>query len=253
MPVLGWAANGRSTVSMLANRALLAALCAVLALPGTAQAQAHQCRIAERIAPVEAPRPDGPVVRSPIARYTLALSWSPEFCRTRARDPGQAMQCSGNSGRFGFIVHGLWPEAASGRPPQWCALTPRPSAATLRANLCMTPSTRLLEHEWAKHGSCMAKRPDDYFKVAGILWRSLQFPDMDRLSRQTPLTAGDLRRGFVALNPGWRSDAVAIDTGRSGWLREVKLCYGRDFLPRTCPRGQLGARDRDVLKIWRGL
>ena len=238
---------------MSARRALLVSGLLALSVPGTALAQAHQCRIGERIAPTTPPRPDGPVVRVPIARYTLALSWSPEFCRTRARDPGQAMQCSGDSGRFGFIVHGLWPEAASGRPPQWCALTPRPSAATLRANLCMTPSAQLLEHEWAKHGSCMVKQPDEYFKIASILWHSLRLPEMERLSRQPDLTAGDLRKAFVALNPGWRSDAIAVDSGRSGWLREIKLCYGRDFLPQACPRGQSGARDQAPLKIWRGL
>ena len=37
-------------------------------------------------------------------------------------------------------------------PPQWCALTLRPTQADLRANLCMTPVPWLIEHEWAKHG-----------------------------------------------------------------------------------------------------
>lgn len=237
----------------MVSRALALGLIAATCLPGSALAQAYQCRAPQVLAPGPAPRADGPVVRVPIARYTLALSWSPEFCRTRLRDPAQALQCSGSTGRFGFIVHGLWPEAASGKPPQWCSLTPRPSAATLRANLCMTPSARLLEHEWAKHGSCMAKRPDDYFRVAAVLWNALRLPDMERLSREPELTAGDLRKALVTLNPGWRADAIAIDSGRNGWLREVKLCYGRDFMPQACPRGQSGARDNAALKIWRGL
>jgi ribonuclease T2 len=241
------------TASTSVSRALTLVLLGAAALPGQALAQAHQCRAPERVSPGPAPRPDGPVVRTAVARYTFALSWSPEYCRTRQRDPGNALQCSGRSGRFGFIVHGLWPEAASGRPPQWCATTPRPSSATLRANLCMTPSPRLLEHEWAKHGSCMAKRPDGYFRVAAVLWNGLRLPDMERLSRQPGLTAGDLRTALVALNPGWRSDAIAVDAGHSGWLREVRLCYGRDFMPRTCPRGQGGARNTAALKIWRGL
>lgn len=216
-------------------------------------AQAYQCRLPDRVVASAAPKPDGPVIRAAIARYTLALSWSPEFCRTRARDPGNALQCGGAQGRFGFIVHGLWPEAQSGRPPQWCALSPRPAPASLRANLCMTPSAQLLEHEWAKHGSCMARRPDGYFGVTKILWDALRFPDMDWLSRQDGLTARDLRQAFVALNPGWRSDALAVDTGRSGWLRELRLCYDLQFMPATCPRGQGGAGDGVKLKIWRGL
>ena len=198
-------------------------------------------------------RPDGPVIRAPIARYTLALSWSPEFCRSqRGQGGANAFQCSGASGRFGFVLHGLWPESSSGPAPQWCALTPRPSPQTLRQNLCMTPSPWLLEHEWAKHGSCMAKRPEDYFRVAGILWQSLRFPEMDQLSRREDLTAGDLRRAFVAANRGWTPKAVGIMSGSRGWLRELKLCYGRDFLPEACPRRSFGPPDSAPLKIWRG-
>lgn len=232
--------------------AVVAALLTVL-LSGTAWAQAHQCRLPARIASEPAPRPDGPVNRAVIGRYTLALSWSPEFCRTRQRDRNQAFQCSGAQGRFGFIVHGLWPEAQSGPPPQWCSLTPRPSPATLRANLCMMPSPRLIEREWAKHGSCMAKQPDGYFKVTAILWNALRWPDMDRLSRDPNLTAGLLRREFVLLNPGWRGDAIAVETSRSGWLRELRLCYDRKFMPSPCPRGQRDAGDAIRLKVWRGL
>lgn len=227
----------------------LAAL--VLALvPAPSLAQAYQCALPDRIQLPEAPRPDGPVRRTPISGYTLAASWSPEFCRS-GRDR-EGMQCSGRSGRFGFILHGLWPESRS-TYPQWCSVTPRPSPQLLRANLCMTPSARLLEHEWAKHGSCMAKRPEAYFRVSAILWQSLRWPDADRLSRQQGLTAGDFRRAFVAANPDWRANQIGIVTSRSGWLREVRLCYGRDFMPAACDRRDLGPRDGASLKIWRGL
>jgi ribonuclease T2 len=224
-----------------------------LGLPAPALAQAYQCRAPASIGLGDPPKPDGPVVRKPISSYTFALSWSPEFCRTRASDPAQAVQCSGSTGRFGFIVHGLWPEAKSGPAPQWCSLTPRPRPATIRANLCMTPSARLLEHEWAKHGSCMAKSPENYFRVATILWQSLQFPEMERLSRQEDLTAGELRSAFVALNKGWRADAIGVQTSRTGWLRELQLCYDRKFLPTACSRRNFGASDGTRLKIWRGL
>jgi len=43
--------------------------------------------------------------------YLLSLSWSPAFCRT---DPGAA-ECNGPR-RFGFIVHGLWPQYEKGWP-----------------------------------------------------------------------------------------------------------------------------------------
>lgn len=219
------------------------------ALPAPALAQAYQCTLPQRITPLRPVVPDGPARRTVVARYTLAASWSPEYCRKDKR----SMQCSGRNGRFGFVLHGLWPEARTGPPPQWCSVTPRPPAELIRRNLCMTPVPWLLEHEWAKHGSCMVRTPESYFRTAGILWRSLRWPDADRLSRNKVLTVGDLRRAFVLANPDWNTRQVGVSLSPGGWLRELRLCYGRDFMPQSCPRGSLGPPDSAPLKIWRGL
>ncbi|MFX8949768.1 hypothetical protein ABTM92_19760, partial [Acinetobacter baumannii] len=86
--------------------------------------------------------PDGPqrlpTGQSAITGYTLALSWSPEFCNAHRNDPASAQQCSGRGGRFGFILHGLWPEGSGGQWPQWCAAA-LPSAEALRRAMCLTP------------------------------------------------------------------------------------------------------------------
>lgn len=230
-----------------ALRGLCAA--ALVAAPLPVWAQAYQCTLPGRIDPPRAVTPDGPVRRTVIARYTLAASWSPEYCRSGRG----TMQCLGRNGRFGFILHGLWPEAQRGAPPQWCSTTPRPSPELLRRNLCMTPAPNLLEHEWAKHGSCMVRTPEAYFRTASILWQSLRWPDADRLSRQKDLTVGDLRRAFTLANRDWRPEQVGVVLGRNGWLREIRLCYGRDFMPQACPRSSFGPRDSTPLKIWRGL
>jgi ribonuclease T2 len=225
---------------------------AVLALVPSAPAfaQAFQCVPPQQAAPVGPITPDGPSQRAPIAGYTLALSWSPEYCR-RPQDKA-TMQCSGANGHFGFTLHGLWPNARSGPDPQWCAMTPRTSPQLIRRNLCMTPVPWLLEHEWLKHGSCMAKTPDAYLRVSAILWRSLRWPDADRLSRQETLTIGDLRRAFLAANPDWQAGQVGVLVSKTGWLRELHLCYGRDFMPTSCKLRELGPPDTAPLKIWRG-
>ena len=229
------------------------ALLIAAALPGQALAQAYQCRAPQQLELLQPPQPDGPRRDTPITGYTLAISWSPEFCRggSAAKDP-RNYQCNGAIGRFGFVLHGLWPESGPGKYPQWCSLTPRPSVADLKANLCMTPVPSLLEHEWAKHGSCMARTPAVYFKTAQAMWKAVRLPDADRLSRQPGLTAGDLRRAFVTLNPRIPIAAIGVRTG-NGWLREVHLCYDRKFKFAACTAAKFGPKNDISLNIWRGL
>jgi ribonuclease T2 len=228
---------------------VLALALAALTFPRSVLAQAYQCRMPQRIDPLAPPQPDGPAIRTAISGYSLAVSWSPEYCH----GDSSSMQCSGRNGRFGFVLHGLWPESNSGPAPQWCSVTPRPSAELIRQNLCMTPVPRLIEHEWAKHGSCMATTPDGYYRISAILWNSLHWPDADRLSRQPGLTAGHFRRAFIAANPDWQARQVGIVLGRNGWLKELRLCYGRGFMPTDCDRRSFGPGDATPIKIWRGL
>ncbi|MBX9663346.1 ribonuclease T2 [Novosphingobium sp.] len=225
----------------------LAAL--ALALPALAKAEVPQCRLPPQIPAPALPSPDGPRRVLPIAGYTLALSWSPEYCRTRARDPRAAYQCGGKLGRFGFILHGLWPEATPGMWPQWCEAAPL-SAETVRRNLCMTPSPGLLAHEWAKHGACITGSPDGYFRSGAALLRAIRYPDMMRLSRRPDLTAGTLRAAFRSATPFLPAAAIRVKANARGWLEEVHLCYGKDFLPAAC--ADRGAADGAPLKIWRG-
>jgi len=187
----------------------------------------------------------------PVTGYTLALSWSPEFCRT-AGDTS-SFQCSGRNGRFGLVLHGLWPEGGNGRWPQWCPALRRPSPDMIRQNLCMTPSARLLAHEWAKHGACMVRKPETYFKVSRILWDSLTLPDLDRLSRREGLNAGMIREAFAAAFPALKPEMVGLRLNDRGWLSEVRLCYGKDFRPARCTASQFGPRDSAPANIWRGL
>jgi ribonuclease T2 len=228
---------------------LPALIVAAFVLPALAHAEVPQCRLPPQVSAPALPAPDGPRRVLPVAGYTLALSWSPEFCRTRARDPRAAFQCGGELGRFGFILHGLWPESEPGRWPQWCEAR-QIAGATVRRNLCMTPSPDLLAHEWAKHGSCMARTPEGYFKAGAALLGSLRFPDMIELSRRPGLNAGDLRAALRRSTPFLPAAAIRVKANGRGWLQEVHVCYGKDFLPAPC--ADSGAKDGAALKIWRG-
>ncbi len=241
---------------------LLSSAITTIAATITAQAQAWQCRV-----PANLPRPHAEqsipsqIRRTPVAGYTLALSWSREYCKSQN---GKSMQCDGSIGDFGFILHGLWPEGmgqikghnSGANYPQYCrkaAVLPR---AVVAQNICMMPGVQLLQHEWTKHGTCMTRKPETYFKAARVMFGAIEFPDMDMLSRQyksgKPLTAAGLANAFAANNKGLPANALSIKTGRSGWLQEVHICLAKNFKPRRCAGNTQGARGPAEIKIWRG-
>jgi ribonuclease T2 len=188
----------------------------------------------------------------PVTGYTLALSWSPEFCKPRKDDRAHAVQCSGQNGSFGLVVHGLWPESGQSWP-QWCEAGGVLTPGDIRGAMCISPSQRLIARQWAKHGSCMVKRPAQYLKVTRILWDGLRIPDYDRISREDTLTAGRIRAAFADANPGWPESAIGVKLNARGWLEEIRLCYAKTFRPARCTAARWGAKDGTAAKIWRGL
>jgi ribonuclease T2 len=243
----------------LASTLPVVALLSASSVHQAASAQAWQCKAPPNLSrpKIELP-PPGDVRRTPIAGYVLALSWSREFCRGREKDPAMELQCSGRIGDFGFVLHGLWPEAAGRDYPQWCRKAGQLSRKVVSDNICMTPSVQLLQHEWAKHGTCMARKPETYFGAAKLLFDAIEFPDMDRLSRQgskdgeAPLNAASLAEAFASINDGLPVKAVRAKTNPRGWLEEVRICLDKDFKPRACPTFTSGAPDKAQVKIWRG-
>lgn len=227
----------------------------LLLSPGAAWAQALSCTIPPRL---ESPGDYGPDESRPVRRlatggHTLALSWSPQHCREKA---GQtSFQCS-RSNRFGFVVHGLWPDGRGAAWPQYCRPAKPLPPAVLRRNICMTPSVDLLQHEWARHGTCMTADPAQYFDRARGLFDGLRFPDMDALSRRDDLTLGSFRRAFAEANrhiPGLTERAVRVRITRARWLDEVWLCLDARLAYAPCGANQRpGHALQYRIKIWRG-
>jgi ribonuclease T2 len=221
----------------------LAAL-AIASPAGLASAEPiRACVVPRDLTPAPAsPPPAREIVRdAPTASYMLALTWSPEWCRARRGDADAPGQCELN--HLGFVVHGLWPNGAGGRHPRYCGPAPVLSPATVRANYCMTPSARLLQHEWAAHGTCGWATPEAYFGKAQALWRQIRTPDLTRAA-----TASDVRRAFVRRNPQIPVDGIYIKVASGNRLEDVRLCYDLNFRPARC-QGGFGAPDRARIRI----
>jgi len=224
---------------------------AVLVAPGVANAQALLCAAPANLA---RPAPDLPSVSQPrrvlpIGGYTLAITWSPQFCRDGGFTPAARFQC-GSGNRFGFTLHGLWPDGVGKDWPQYCAATPVLPPATVKGMMCATPSVQLIQHEWAKHGTCTGLTPAAYFGKASGLYERLRYPDMNALSRG-PLTVGQFTAAFAAANPGVPADVVRV-TAKRGWLDELWLCLDTRLNYERCRAGTGGLAANASLKIWRG-
>ena len=194
---------------------------------------------------------DQPARRVPTTGYTLSLIWTPEHCFSQARRGGNGddMECSG-AAAHGFILHGLWPDGdGPNRWPQYCHPVAILTDAELRAGIAATPSPQLLQHEWAKHGSCMTDDPVRFFAIEDGLYNGIHTPDMASLAHRRGLTAGQFQSAFAAVNPGMRADMMRLNLNKRGWLEEVWLCLGLDRRPRSCPVGQGGAQPNDPLKV----
>jgi ribonuclease T2 len=226
-------------------------IAALALLPSPLLAQARSCAIPGTI---DLPRPDLPNDKQPtrvvpIGGYTLAISWSPEYCRTHQGD-ARSFQCAGR--KFGFVLHGLWPDGAGKDWPQYCAPTAIVPERTIRGMMCTTPSPQLIQHEWAKHGTCMpGETPTSYFARSKAMFGKLRFPDMDRLSRRR-LTVASFQRAFAGANPGLSPTMFVVTTKKQGWLDEIWLCHDKALRAARCPSHQGGAALSAPLRIWRG-
>lgn len=228
------------------------ALMASLFLSSAAYAQPMACVVPDHVPPLSLEdAPASEVKRVPVQGYLLALSWSPQYCRGRQNAERDAGQC-GPKARFGFVLHGLWPEGVGQQDPAWCAPAKPLPVDLVRQHFCMTPSAALLQHEWAKHGTCMTDDPAAYLAAGARLYHGLRFPNMVALSRQTHATVASFAAAFAAANRGLRPDMLRVMVDRSGWLKEVRLCLGRTMRPRRCPLGEPGKPDQRPLRIWWG-
>lgn len=156
--------------------------------------------------------------------YALALSWSPEFCRSHP-DLRNEPQCRENRR---FIVHGLWPQCEYAAPRE-CRNGGRPDRIDKRRIHAFMPSDFLIRHEWKVHGTCTALSRTKYFELTETLYRKLSLP---RLAETAQAEA--IERLFMEKNPGLDEDEIVLSCGANGQrssaktLDEVIICFDRD-------------------------
>ncbi len=165
--------------------------------------------------------------------YVLSLSWSPSFCAAAAeRKAGAAARAGGpecGARRYGFVVHGLWPQYDNGFP-QYCQIpAPRLDRGMVAAMLDLMPAPRLVFNEWDRHGTCSGLSARGYFDAVRKARAAVKIPP-EYTAPTAPLAVSPaaVADAFIAANPGLTAMQIAIGCNDNR-LTEVRICLAKDL------------------------
>ncbi len=179
--------------------------------------------------------------------YVLALSWSPSYCEASTEQGRQAPREQCGERPYSFVVHGLWPQYERGFPEYCQVPAPRLDRNTVSRMLDQMPSPRLVFHQWDKHGTCTGLSARAYFENVRKARAVVKIPDeYIELAEHRMVTPDEVEAAFVKANPGLSRTGVAV-TCDARRLREVRICFTREFGFRECPDVDRRACRRDKL------
>lgn len=200
---------------------LLTALCGTLTTSGLAKHKKNQSSTASDSAS-----------SSGFDYYLLTLSWAPQFCATNSSGR-TSTECDPNK-HIGLVVHGLWPQYDNGKWPQDCTSTPPVSTATVNHMLPIMPGKQLIQHEWAKHGTCSGMTVNDYFAAIEKLYTNLSVPaDFKQPSESSNTTASDIEAKFASANNAPKG-AFRVSCPQNDFSA-VEICLTKDLSYQACP------------------
>ncbi len=179
--------------------------------------------------PVPRPRPAAlalePTASQPFDFYLLNLSWSPEFCYSHPN----ATECAQHPA---FVLHGLWPQNATGPFPQHCSNAAGPRDPSAFSDLY--PDASLLRHEWQTHGTCSGLAPDAFFTAAREAVHAVAIPtELTSLDHQISMPPREIIGLFTRANPSFPSDSFALSCGNN-YLTAIEVCMSKTLQPVAC-------------------
>src|SRR5450755_1027386 len=164
--------------------------------------------------------------------YLLTLSWAPEFCATNSA--GRAsVECDPKK-HMGLVVHGLWPQDNDGKWPESCSTTPPVASATVDHMMPIMPGQSLIQHEWAKHGTCSGLSTQDYFAAIEKLYTGLHVPeDFKKPSSSAQTNASSVEKEFSSAN--YASAGAFRVSCPQNEFSAVEICLSKDMQYQACP------------------
>jgi ribonuclease T2 len=163
--------------------------------------------------------------------YLLSLSWSPAFCLS---DPGAA-ECNGPR-RFGFIVHGLWPQNEKGWPEN-CNVHQQVPESVVSSVSDIMPARGLVDHEWSAHGTCSGLGAKEFFALVRRAYTGIAVPaSLSGVTHEVEESPSAIAAEFLHANPTLAAQSIVVTCSRQDAprLREVHICLDRELNSRAC-------------------
>jgi ribonuclease T2 len=187
---------------------------------------------------------DTPDVAGRFDYYVLTLSWSPVYCE---KHPDDRQQCG--STRYGFVLHGLWPQYTNGGYPSTCATGARLTEDARAFGKTVFPSEKLVAHEWRKHGTCTGMDPTAYFKAADEARNAIRIPAaFEPGARTQQMTAQAVSKAIRDSNPRITNKGLAVVCSGPE-LAEVRVCLTKDLTPTACGSGVRDSCRKGTIRV----
>lgn len=181
-------------------------------------------------APMAAPAPQSAPEQNPASipsGWTLAFSWSPEYCKRNLgiKEP----QCQQE---HYFVLSGLVPRF-EGRAPD-CPREALPRELMPRALETMRNESQL-KKVWRLQGNCSGLAPAEYVLQLERAARRVSAPErFRRTDRETlKIPKAEFKDALRKDNPGLMPEAIALQC-RRGWLETMNVCVDAGFNYRAC-------------------
>jgi ribonuclease T2 len=143
--------------------------------------------------------------------YIFAASWQNGYCATH-----QARECHKQYNYF--TIHGLWPTKKN------CNYKPLKVAKNLWNTLKIyMPSTKLIYHEWKKHGRCYIGDANRYFADSIYLIKKINeiFGEFFKQNRNKILSKQQLNRFINSIYPHTARKIKMIC--KNGYVTEIRF------------------------------
>lgn len=174
--------------------------------------------------------PQSPDNSSTFDYYLLSLSWAPTYCAEHPND--NSAECRPGEHKA-FVLHGLWPQSQSGAPPEDCGSARPVPQQTVRHMLAYFPSAGLIQHEWAKHGTCSGLSAVDYFAKVEQAFQAVQVPDAYKnLHQPTTVPTGEIEANFSSSNHA-PENAFRVSC-HNGELVGIEACMSKSMQFQAC-------------------